>query len=130
MLPQFFKCVNLSLFFFIFILFKPKMLASAGFELWSLKKKANTQNHVTTSTLLIFFTKIGHFSIIFDILTNIFLAKTNKCKNDPSISKGRYSNLQPINRQSLPITTRPGLPPSNSSFTISHKRFKICLCRI
>ena len=41
------------------------------------------------------------------------LATVGVVKNDPSSNWYRDSNSQPIDHESPPITTRPGLPPKN-----------------
>ena len=41
---------------------------------------------------------------------------TNKCEKRPSSIRCRDSNPQPSEREPLPITTRPGLPPLPNTF--------------
>ena len=47
---------------------------------------------------------------------------TNICEKCPSSIRCRDSNPRPSERESLPITTRPGLPPYNSFFILEFEK--------
>ena len=54
-----------------------------------------------------------HLFLVFS--TNITAFTTNKCEKCPSSIWRRESNPRPLECESLPITTRPGLPPPLNS---------------
>ena len=57
---------------------------------------------------------IGLFFCLFSSFqTNITILMTNKCEKCPSSIWCLDLNSQPLEHKSPPITTRPGLPPSN-----------------
>ena len=68
----------------------------------------------------------GLFSIYFrSFQTNFTTFTTNKCEKYPSNIWRRESNPRLLERQSLPITTRPGLPP-NYFLLFGSKKLKMC----
>ena len=62
-----------------------------------------------------FFKKMANPSLFFiyfrSFQTNFTIFTTNKCEKCPSSIWHRVSNTRPLDRECLPITTRPGLPP-------------------
>ena len=56
--------------------------------------------------------------------TNIItILTTNMCEKCPSSIWCRDLNLQPSERESLPITTRPGLPPNFTTVALWQNKF-------
>ena len=68
------------------------------------------------------------FSFIFGLFqTNNTISTTNQCEkmSSPSSIRCRDSNPRPLDRESPPITTRPGLPPLRYLF--KYIGFGVCL---
>ena len=59
--------------------------------------------------------------------TNNTIFTTNICEKCPSSIWCRDSNPRPSERESLPITTRPGLPPTFCVSLINEPLFTLCL---
>ena len=55
------------------------------------------------------------FSFIFVFSNTKYNFTTNKCEKFPSSIRCRDSNSRPLEHESPPITTRPGLKPNNNS---------------
>ena len=51
------------------------------------------------------------FHLFSSFQTNITIFTANKCEKYPSSIHCRDSNSRPLEQESPPITTRPGLPP-------------------
>ena len=65
------------------------------------------------------------FVYFWSFQTNIItIFTTNKCEKCPSSIQCRDSNPRPPEREPLPITTRPGLPPSWKNFTTRSRQGK------
>ena len=75
---------------------------------------------VWKNAFLLFFKKMANPSLFFiyfrSFQTNFTIFTTNKCEKCPSSIRHRESNTRPLDRECLPITTRPGLPPKAFSF--------------
>ena len=56
------------------------------------------------------------FHLFSSFQTHITIFTTNKCEKCPSSRRYCDSNSQPLENESPPITTRPGLPPLHNSF--------------
>ena len=60
----------------------------------------------------------GLFFVSFRSFSNKhYIFTTNICEKYPSSIRCRDSNPRPLERESLPITTRPGLPPLRDTFS-------------
>ena len=91
--------------------------------------------------LWFFFKKMGQTRPLFFVYFRSFQANiitiftTNICEKSPSSIRCRDSNPRPLEHESLPITTRPGLPPNLSKSILRslwfdpppHCQFPLCL---
>ena len=66
------------------------------------------------------------FSLFSSFQTHITIFTTNRyVKKCPCSIQSRYSNSQPLEHDSSPITTRPGLPSAPVT-TVSFEQIKVC----